>query len=166
MDAAPSVFDPPARAWHRVSPRLAPLKRLSAAIGVAVSTLAAALGLWFGLRLWWPAAIAVGAGLLLYAWLAWRAGRWVASWGWAERDGDLCIRHGLMWRTLVVVPFARMQLVKVSSGPLQRAFGLSTVELVTASAATGATIPGLPTADAVALRDRLIGASDALGSGL
>lgn len=166
MDATASVFDPPAGTWQRVSPRLVPVKRLSAALWVGLLTLAAALATWFSLREWLPVVGVIAVGLVTYLWLAWRAGRWVAAWGWTERDGDLCIRHGLAWRTLVVVPFARLQLVKVTSGPLQRAFGLSTVELVTASAATGASIPGLPTEDAVALRDRLVGASDGLGSGL
>ena len=37
----------------------------------------------------------------------------------------------------------RMQLVEVESGPLERAFGLATVSLKTASPETGARIPGL-----------------------
>lgn len=166
MDATPSVFDPPAGTWQRPSSKLVTLKRLSAAVTLAVLAVPAAAALWVGLGLWWPPALVGVAAALLYGWLFWRARRWVAAWGWTERDGDLCVRHGLLWRTLLVVPFARLQLVKVTSGPLQRAFGLSTVELVTASAATNATIPGLPSPDAVALRDRLIGASDAVGSGL
>lgn len=166
MDPATTVFDPPASTWQRLSPKLVTVKRLTSAITLAVPTVVAAVALWLGLGLWWPPAIVVGVALLLYLWLFLRARRWVAAWGWTERDGDLCLRSGLMWRRLLVVPFARLQLVKVSAGPLQRAFGLSTVELVTASMATDATIPGLPAADAVALRDRLIEASDALGSGL
>ena len=166
MDAPPSVFDPPAGDWQRPSPRLATVTRLGAALGVGLTALLAAAALWFAFELWWPPVAVLAAALVLYAGLFWHAGRWAASWGWTERDGDLCVRHGLAWRTLLVVPFARLQLVKVTSGPLQRLFGLSTVELVTASVATRATIPGLPTTDAVALRDRLIGVSDALGSGL
>lgn len=166
MDAAASVFDPPAGTWQRVSPRLVTLKRVTDALTVGTVAGAGALLLWFTLRLWWAPLLVGGAALLWYAWLFWRARRWVAAWGWTEREGDLCLRHGLLWRTLLVVPFARLQLVKVTSGPLQRWLGLSTVELVTASAATNAVIPGLPTADAIALRDRLVEAGDALGSGL
>ena len=36
-----------------------------------------------------------------------------------------------------------MELVEVASGPLERAFGLATVTMKTASAETNATIPGL-----------------------
>ena len=166
MDAAPSVFDPPVDSWRRLSPKLVTLKRLSSGITLGIVGLVVAVPLAIFLRLWWPPAIAAGVVLVWYAWLYWRAPRVVRAWGWAERDGDLCIRHGLMWKTLTVVPFARMQLVKVTSGPLERAFGLSSVELVTASAATAATIPGLTRDEAVALRDRLIESSDAVGSGI
>ena len=61
---------------------------------------------------------------------------------------------------------SRLQVVKVSSGPLMRSYGLATVQLVTASAQTDATIPGLPLDEARILRDRLIELNDAKGSGL
>ena len=48
-----------------------------------------------------------------------------------------------------------MQFVDVSAGPLERAFGLATVQLHTAAAASDARIPGLPPAEAARLRDRL-----------
>ncbi len=48
-----------------------------------------------------------------------------------------------MFRELVVVPYGRMQFVDVAAGPLERAFGMATVELHTATPATDAKIPGL-----------------------
>ncbi len=77
------------------------------------------------------------------------------SWGYAERDTDLYLTHGVLFRRLVAVPYGRMQVVEVTSGPLQRAFGLATVHLQTASPGTGARIPGLLPDEAVRLRDRL-----------
>ena len=100
------------------------------------------------------------------AWRVVRAGRWVRSWGWAERDSDLCITHGLWTRELTVIPFGRLQMVEVSSGPLLRSQGLANVQLITAAVQSRATIPGLPYADAVALRDRMIELSEAGGAGL
>ncbi len=163
------VFTPPADQWLRISPRYATVKRITGAIGVLLVFVPGAVVAWLTLQQWWAPAAVGALGALLYGWLAWRAGRWVRAWGYAERDADLCITSGLLWRRLLVVPFGRLQLVEVSSGPLLRAFGLARVELVTASAQTDAALPGLPHADAVALRDRLIDASDATqaeGSGL
>ncbi len=60
-----------------------------------------------------------------------------------------------MFRQLVVVPYARMQYVDVQAGPLLRRFGLATVQLHTASAATDARIPGLEAQVAADLRDEL-----------
>lgn len=106
------------------------------------------------------------AGIAWTSWRVVRAGRWVASWRWAERDGDLCIAHGLWNRQLTIVPFGRLQVVDVTAGPLLRWQRLADVQLVTASAHTNARIPGLDRADAAALRDRMIELSDAKGSGL
>lgn len=75
--------------------------------------------------------------------------------GYAEREDDLLVKRGLMFRQLVVVPYGRMQFVDVNAGPLDRRFGIATVQLHTASAATDASIPGLPPEEAARLRDRL-----------
>ena len=82
-------------------------------------------------------------------------GRRVAAWGFTERADDLLVRRGVMFRRLTVIPYGRMQFVDVTVGPFERMFGLATVKLHTAAAATDARIPGLEQADAAALRDRL-----------
>ncbi|MGO2861244.1 MAG: PH domain-containing protein [Brevibacterium sp.] len=77
--------------------------------------------------------------------------------GYAEREDDLLIRRGIMFHRATVVPYGRLQFVDVDSGPIDRMFGMATVKLHTASAATDATIPGLPRAEADRLRDSLAG---------
>ena len=81
--------------------------------------------------------------------------RRVAAWGFCERADDLLVRRGVMVRRLSLVPYGRMQFVDVSAGPLERAFGLATLRLHTAAAASDARIPGLPRAEAERLRDQL-----------
>jgi uncharacterized protein len=157
-------FDPPGEHWVRVSPRLATLRRgLLVAVGVPASVAAAVLlgflALWLG--------ITVGVvGLVGVAW-GWRiVGRAVRSWGYAERVDDLLVTSGILNRALVVVPYGRMQYVDVTAGPLDRRFGLSTVQLHTAAAATDARIPGLVPAEAARLRDRLAARGEASTAGL
>ena len=104
--------------------------------------------------------------LLVLAAVAWvligRNARW---WGYAERDEDLYVKHGALFRRLVVVPYGRMQYVDVQAGPLEQAFKVASVHLHTASPGTSARIPGLPVAEASRLRDRLttLGESQAAG---
>jgi uncharacterized protein len=99
--------------------------------------------------------------------LAWRfVGRRYGSWGYAERDDDLLVRRGVMFARLSVVPYGRMQFIDVTAGPLERAFGLATVRLHTAAAATDARIPGLTREDAGRLRDRLAELGEAQAAGL
>ena len=165
-DAPGSLFAPPAEAWRRVSPKLAAVRRLTVGIWLGVLVAAAAVAAWLLTGRGGLVAAIAAAGLVGWLWAWVLVGRGVRAWGYAERDGDLCLTRGVLFRRLTIVPFGRMQVVKVSAGPLQRAFGLATVELVTASLQTDAAIPGLPADEAAALRDRLIELSDAAGSGL
>lgn len=150
--------------WHRVSTNLIWVELLRLAAVSAVLLAAAGIG-WYLTGHW---LLALGAGLLvlLGLWEAWITVRGVRSWGYAERDHDLLVRHGLLVRRLSIVPYARMQFVDVTAGPLERAFNLATVQLHTAAAATDAKIPGLPPAEASRLRDRLTALGEIRAEGL
>jgi len=92
--------------------------------------------------------------------------RQVRAIGYAERDDDLLIRKGVMFRSLVVVPYGRMQYVDVQAGPVARRFRIAQVQLHTASPATDASIDGLEPAEAERLRDRLASRGEARLAGL
>ncbi|MZD09897.1 PH domain-containing protein [Streptomyces sp. SID5785] len=129
-----------------------------------------------------PLAVALGVLLGLFAGPAWAAfallplataawgwpmlGRNWRSWRYAERADDLLISRGVLWREETIVPYGRMQLVEVTSGPLERRFGLASLQLHTAAAASDATIPGLVPAEAERLRDRLTELGEARSAGL
>ncbi|MET9697162.1 PH domain-containing protein [Streptomyces sp. NPDC006529] len=123
-----------------------------------------------GVLLGWLAGPARGAFALVWAvpgvWCWVLLGRNWRSWRYAERADDLLISRGVMWRHETVVPYGRMQLVEVTSGPLERRFGLASVQLHTAAATTDATIPGLVPAEAERLRDRLTELGEARSAGL
>ncbi len=157
-------FAPAGEPWVRVSPRLATMRRLLlAGFGGLVTLIAAGLCL---IASWWlaVAVLLVGVGLIGWGWEV--VGRAVRSWGYAERADDLLVTSGIMFRQLVVVPYGRMQFVDVTAGPLDRRFGLATVQLHTAAAATDAQIPGLVPAEAARLRDRLAARGEASSAGL
>jgi membrane protein YdbS with pleckstrin-like domain len=92
--------------------------------------------------------------------------RRVLSWGYAERDDDLIVARGVLVRRVTVVPYGRMQFLDVTAGPVERAFGLATVQLHTAAAATDARIPGLAVTEARRLRDRLAALGESKSAGL
>ncbi|HYP46651.1 MAG TPA: PH domain-containing protein [Propionibacteriaceae bacterium] len=160
------LFAPPAYAWQRLSPRYRTLRRLTTLLvaPVVFSVPAVLIGVLTGL--WWVSAILWGvAGVIVLVRLA-LVERTYRAWGYVERDEDLYITSGVMFRSLVAVPYGRMQLVEVASGPLERAFGLASVSLKTASPATNATIPGLSPTEAARLRDRLTELGESRDSGL
>ncbi len=149
----------------RPSPRLWTARVLVWAAGTALALVAGvAAGWWFGGR---SIATITGAviGVVAAVWLVTLRRRY-AAWGYLERDDDLLVRRGVLIRRLSVVPYGRMQFLDVTAGPVDRWLGLATVQLHTAAAATDAHIPGLATADAAALRDRLATLGEAQAAGL
>ena len=159
------AFEPLGVRWTGVSPRLASVRRVlvvGAAV-VLVLPLAAALAVLVDAV---PALVVLAAALALVAWAWVLVGRTVRSWGYTERAEDLLVRRGVLFRRLVVVPYGRMQFVDVQAGPLDRAFGVSRVQLHTASPTSDAYIPGLPPEEAGRLRDRLAARGEAQSAGL
>ncbi len=114
----------------------------------------------------WLFGLALAAAVVMAVWRVTVIFRAVKAWGYAERDNDLLVRHGLLVRRLSIVPYARMQFVDVTAGPLERAFGLATVQLHTAAAASDARVPGLRPAEASRLRDRLTALGEDRAEGL
>ena len=121
------------------------------------------------------AVLGVTAGVwALLALVPWAAAAWAwgalarnwRSWRYAERADDLLIEHGVLWRQLTVVPYGRMQLVEVTSGPLQRRYGLARLQLHTAAATTDAAVRGLTPPEAQRLRDRLTELGETRSAGL
>ncbi|WP_369198865.1 PH domain-containing protein [Streptomyces djakartensis] len=145
-------------------PGLLRMRRLLLVVWLGLITLAAGLvpGLLAGPA--WAAFALPPLALAVWGWVMiernWR------SWRYAERADDLLISRGVLWREETVVPYGRMQLVEVTSGPVERHFGLASVQLHTAAAATDATIPGLDPAEAERLRDRLTELGEARSAGL
>ncbi|HVM13463.1 MAG TPA: PH domain-containing protein [Egibacteraceae bacterium] len=76
-------------------------------------------------------------------------------WRYALRPDDLWIRHGVLWVTVSVIPFSRLQFVDTRQGPLDRLFGLSQLVVHTAALGTSGRLPGLDAREAVRLRERL-----------
>ena len=149
--------------WRPVSPRLATARLLVLSVFLGpllvlllVLAVVAWSGFWVGVAV---VAVALGVG-------TWVIRRQVPAISWAEGAEELVVRRGRMFRTLVSVPYGRLQFVDVQSGPLERRFGMATVELHTASPQSGGQVPGLPTAEAEALRERLAARGESQRAGL
>jgi len=160
------LFAPPDYEWQRLSPNFRKLRRLTTLLVAPIIFTIPAVIVGVVSGLWWISAIIWGFAALIVIIRLVLVGRTYRSWGYVEREDDLYITHGVLFRSLVAVPYGRMQLVEVESGPLERAFGIATVSLKTASVETNATIPGLPPEEAARLRDRLTELGEARASGL
>ena len=150
--------------WRTPSRQLLKLRRLEVVVPTALVVVALLIAAAFS-----ESVVALGLGLaalVVGAILVPVTGRRYRSWGYAEREDDLLVRRGVMFARLSVVPYGRMQFIDVTAGPLERAFGLATVRLHTAAAATDARIPGLDREEAARLRDSLAELGEAQAAGL
>jgi uncharacterized protein len=151
--------------WTAPSPRLRVLRRYQVLSGTLAAVIAGlVIGLLLGDAL---VAVLVAVGLAAAGLGAdVLAGRRVRAWSYAERSDDLLVRRGVMFRRMSVIPYGRMQYVEVTAGPFERAFGLATVQMHTAAAASDARIPGLVAEEAGRLRDQLTSLGEAKATGL
>lgn len=154
-----------ARSWNGLSPKLRTLRRWQVAAVWLCSLVAAT-----------PTTVVLGSTVLAAATAGGLTvvgvvadvivGRRFRAWGYAERAEDLLVKRGVMFRRTSVIPYGRMQYLQVTAGPFERAFGLATVQMHTAAAASDARIPGLASPEAARLRDQLASFGEAQAMGL
>ena len=152
--------------WLRVNPKLRAYWHTLVVLVAIPLLLVASVVLFFA----WNVAvvkliafIAIGVVVVSSIWIWILVTRRVRSIGYRIEESELKVSSGIMFRRVVSVPFARMQLVEVSAGPLERAYSLASVQLHTASASTDAKIPGLDPERAAQLRDALASHSATAG---
>ncbi|TPW74216.1 PH domain-containing protein [Schumannella soli] len=78
-------------------------------------------------------------------WFSWRRN------GFGYLSDAVLLRRGAIWRELVIVPFARVQSVAASQGPLTRALRLGVVDVHTVQGPISARLGALDVRDAEAL---------------
>lgn len=150
--------------WHQISPRYVVSQIVQNLIFVAfVLAIAVVLALvlhqtW----VWIPAGVVILITLITLIILP----RQAKAIGYMLRTDDIVFRKGILWQRMIAVPYGRMQLVDITQGPLDRAFGVTQLKMVTAAATTGVQIPGLTQAAAEALRDTLINVAETRRTGL
>lgn len=150
--------------WHQLA-RAYVWVRLITLVALLVAVVAAASIVTVLVGRPWPW-LPGGVIAVVLAWAAAITPRQARAFGYQLRTDDLVFRHGILWQRMVAVPYGRMQLVDIAHGPLDRAFGIARLKLVTAAASTAVDIPGLTQAAAERLRDTLIAVAETRRTGL
>ncbi|WP_026544529.1 PH domain-containing protein [Arthrobacter sp. 35/47] len=165
-------IDPAGIEWTRVSPKYLRVRLAGWAIGSVIFLLIFSVplilllaGVLHRLPLL-PAVLLPAVVIIIAAWRGLLLPRQVRAIGYAERNEDLLVRQGIFFQRTMVVPYGRMQYVDVAVGPIERALGLCTVKLHTASPGTNAEIPGLPSSEGARLREQLSARGEAKLAGL
>lgn len=78
------------------------------------------------------------------------------AWRYELGEENLELRHGVLFHTLSVIPYGRVQHVDTTQGPIDRLVGLSRLVVHTASASTDKVIPGVSGDAAASLRATIL----------
>jgi membrane protein YdbS with pleckstrin-like domain len=156
-----------ASSWNSLSPRYRVEMMLGTALVFVPPLAMVGIPLWVGEQdfipwSWVAIALLALVGLFAVGFVP----RRVRAMQYSLRSDDLVFRKGIFFQRSVAVPYGRLQLVDVSRGPISRLLGLSKLSLVTASASSGVSIPGLPQDVAEKLRDHLIAVAETRRAGL
>lgn len=151
---------------HHLDPKAKTLKRLSAAIPLAIlgvvtgiPTLVATFGQLWGVLVAW---VVVYLALAAFVW--WWTGAWWERARWRLDQRGMRIRQGVFWRREVSIPRSRVQHTDVTQGPLDRMLDLARLVIHTAGTHNASvTLAGLRHEDALAARDHLIESGGADG---
>ncbi|MGA4507785.1 PH domain-containing protein [Propionibacteriaceae bacterium G1746] len=158
-----ALFAPPTERWTPVSPKFVTVETISLFLGWPLFIIASLVPTIIWAPWWVPALIGL-FWVVFLSWRLWAVRRTARTWAYAERDTDLYVTHGLLFKQLVVVPYGRMQVVEVSAGPLLRRYGLANVELKTAG--RDVIIPGVTADEAARLRESLAKLGETQAAGL
>lgn len=143
-----------------LDPRVVWLWRVQGLIRLAILWVPMCVGVGVGVSRVTNVPIGVVAGLALGLFQVVWAMIWPTleyeRFGYAIRERDLLVKSGVLLQRQSAVPHNRIQHVDTRQGPIERAFGLSSVVVYTASGlSSDGSIPGLDTQTAEALRDEL-----------
>lgn len=149
--------------WQPVSPRLITTRTITLLAWLVPILIAAVVAALLVSEWLWIAAAAL---LLVIVWGLWLIRRQVSAMTYLELSEDLVIRKGRLFRQVSSIPYGRLQYVDLQSGPLERKYGMATLQIFTASPSTSATLPGLPVEVAEQMRGRLMQRGEAQRAGL
>lgn len=150
--------------WHQISPKYVVSQTVQNAIFVVVVLVAAFIVSLLTTQ-WWPWA-AAAALVVVTAITQIVLPRQARALGYMLRGDDIVFRKGILWQRMVAVPYGRMQLVDITHGPMDRAFGIAKLKMITAAATSGVEIPGLSQQASEMLRDTLIEVAETRRTGL
>lgn len=153
MDNPPDPHDLPDAHWQRLPIRYIALRRWAALAWLGAIT-ASAVVVAVIFNQWWLWLLAGALAAVTVTDLT-LIPRRVRAFGYVCRTDDIAIRSGLLNRSLVIVPYGRIQSVSVTDGPLLRGRSLASLTILTASGDTAARIPAVDREQATALRDHL-----------
>jgi membrane protein YdbS with pleckstrin-like domain len=153
-----------AHGFHDFDARNVAVERIAGLIFTGVVVFGAIVGiilLFMGVGLGWIFYGLLTAAIIVIAVLLWSTIVWPGiehrHRSWRLTDVGLEVRHGVWWKHMQAIPWARVQHADVSQGPLQRMYSVGTLTVHTAGTSNSSVnLAGLSHEVAIELRDEII----------
>ena len=150
--------------FQSFDPRNISAERMSGGIFAGIVGIAAIVGvviLFLGVGWGWIFISTLAAAIFCYAILFYFTIFWPAvehrHRHWRLTDVGLEVCHGVWWKHMQAIPWARVQHADVSQGPIQRMYGVGTLTVHTAGTSNSSVnLAGLSHETAIQLRDEII----------
>jgi len=128
---------------------------------VGIAAVVGAIALYFALGFGWIFFTALAVAIFLFGILCYFSIFWPAiehrHRSWSLTEVGLEVRHGVWWKHMHAIPWARVQHADVSQGPLQRMYGVGTLTIHTAGTSNSSVnLGGLSHEVAIEIRDEII----------
>ena len=143
--------DEPLQQGHPNHPKAMRVKALLVAVPLLIGAIVAEYATPFV-----PFVILGPVALLLAVLVIFLPHRRYAARGYALGEDRLRVVRGILFHSDTIVPFGRVQHIDVDRGPIERYYGLATLQLYTAgSHGDVVSLPGLAHEDALAMRETI-----------
>lgn len=112
------------------------------------------------MSLWYIIPVCLALMIVVFAVFYW-VGLYFASAGYGIKNKEVYYKSGVLFRSLIAIPFSRVQHCELGSGPLDRRFGLASLTIYTAGGdGSDLTIPGLAEQDALQIKQFITSKAD------
>jgi membrane protein YdbS with pleckstrin-like domain len=112
------------------------------------------------ISIWYIIMTSVAMGIVVLGLFYW-VRLYFASAGYGIKNREVYYKSGVLFQSLIAIPFSRVQHCELGSGPLDRRFGLASLTIYTAGGdGSDLTIPGLAEHEALQIKQFITSRAD------
>ncbi len=148
-----------------VSSKMKKIRRTLLTLFILLPALIVVIITYFFIQIIWILLILLPVAII-YIWGLYIIGRQIDNYKYAQTEKDFIISKGVLFKSVIVIPYGRLQFIDVEQGPFLRKYNLARITFHTASYQSLSPLIGVEEKEAKALRKSLLELGEANLAGL